>query len=221
MSDVRLVLFDLDDTLYTNSSGLFREVGQRIEAWTAQALGLTLEDAQALRSTYYATYGTTMAGLVREHPEVDVDVYLDYVHDVDVTAYLTPNPALDAMLADLDVRKVIFTNSIADWADRVTRQLGVREHFEAIYDVRSTGYRSKPDPHTYAHVLAALDVPGEACVMLDDQPAYLRGASRYGIRTILVSRDGEAEAGVDYVVPDILAAAPILKRLVADGCDGA
>ena len=217
MSDVRRVLFDLDDTLYTNSSGLFREVGRRIETWTAQALGLSMEDAKALRRHYYTAYGTTMAGLVREHPEVDIDVYLDYVHDVDVAHYLAPNPALKAMLADLRVRKVIFTNSIRDWAERVTRQLGIREHFEAIYDVRTTDYRSKPDPHTYERVLAELDVPGEACVMLDDQPAYLRGAQAYGMRTILVSPDGEAEDGVDYAVSDGLAAAPILKQLVADG----
>ncbi len=221
MSDVRLVLFDLDDTLYTNSSGLFDEVGQRIEAWTAQALGLTLEEARALRSTYYTTYGTTMAGLIREHPEVDVDVYLDYVHDLDVAAYLAPNPALDAMLADLDVRKVIFTNSIADWAERVTRQLGIREHFEVIYDVRSVDYRSKPDPHAYERVLASLDVSGEVCVMLDDQPTYLRGARACGIRTILVGPKGDAGDGVDYAVGDILEAAPILKRLLADGGDGA
>lgn len=217
MSDVRIVLFDLDDTLYTNSSGLFREVGQRIESWTARALELALEDAKALRHRYYTTYGTTMAGLVKEHPEVDVDVYLDYVHDVDVTRYLDPNPNLEAMLAALAVRKVIFTNSITDWAERVTRQLGIREHFEAIYDVRSTDYRSKPDPHAYERVLAALDVPGEACVMLDDQPAYLRGARAYGIRTILVSPDGEAEDGVDYAVTEILEAEPILKQLLANG----
>jgi putative hydrolase of the HAD superfamily len=217
VNDVRIVLFDLDDTLYTNSSGLFREVGQRIESWTAQTLGLTLEDAKALRSTYYTRYGTTMAGLVKEHPDVDVDIYLDYVHDVDVAQYLAPNPALQAMLAALTVRKAIFTNSIKDWAERVTRQLGVREHFEAIYDVRATDYRSKPDPHTYERVLAALDVPGDACVMLDDQPAYLRGAHRYGIRTILVSPEDETGDGVDYAVAGILEAEPILKRLLADG----
>jgi putative hydrolase of the HAD superfamily len=217
VSDVRIVLFDLDDTLYTNSSGLFREVGQRIESWTARALGLSLEDAKALRRRYYTTYGTTMAGLVKEHPEVDVDVYLDYVHDVDVTRYLEPNPALAAMLDAITVRKAIFTNSITDWAERVTRQLGIRKHFEAIYDVRATDYRSKPDPHAYERVLAALDVPGVACVMLDDQPAYLRGARAYGIRTILVSEDGEDGDGVDYVVTEILKAEPILQRLLSNG----
>ena len=217
MSDVRIVFFDLDDTLYTNSSGLFVEVGQRIESWTAQALGISLEEARALRHRYYMTYGTTMAGLLREHPHVDIDSYLTYVHDVDVSQYLEPHPELQAMLASLAARKAVFTNSIADWAERVTRRLGVREYFEAIYDVRAVDYRSKPDPHAYRQVLETVSLPGEACVMLDDQPAYLRGASAHGMRTILVRADGQPGEGVDYAVPTVVEAEPVLRRLLANG----
>ena len=88
---VRHLLFDLDDTLYTDSSGLFIEVGDRIRRWTAEALGVSLEEAQDLRREYYKAYGTTMAGLLRHHPEVDIDAYLEYVHDVDVSRYLAIN----------------------------------------------------------------------------------------------------------------------------------
>ncbi len=216
MREIQYLLFDLDDTLYTNASGLFLEVGKRIERWTAEALGVGLEEARALRRVYYNTYGTTMAGLVREHPEVAIDAYLDYVHDVDVTRYLSPHPALAAMLDHLPVPKAVFTNSIKSWAERVTKQLGIRECFEHIFDVRAVNYRSKPDPHAYTWVLETLDLPGEACVMLDDQVSYLTGASDAGMRTILVRRGGKAMNGVDFAVDHILEAERPLQRLLTE-----
>ncbi|MGC9348225.1 MAG: pyrimidine 5'-nucleotidase [Anaerolineae bacterium] len=217
MPNIRYLLFDLDDTLYTNTSGLFNEVGDRIGQWTAEALGLSLTEAEALRRTYYRTYGTTMAGLLREHPEVDIDAYLDYVHDIDVARYLDAAPDLAAMLESLSVPKAVFTNSIADWAERVTRQLGVRHHFEHIFDVRAVGYRSKPDPHAYSWVLERLGLPGEACVMLDDQPTYLLGAAEAGMTTVLVRSHADRRNGddaIDYAVDHVLDAEPILQRLL-------
>jgi putative hydrolase of the HAD superfamily len=215
MTEIRYLLFDLDDTLYTNASGLFREVGERIERWTSRALGIDRKEAGALRRTYYTKYGTTMAGLVKEHPEVDIDDYLDDVHTVDVSRYLAPDPALDAMLAALPAPKAIFTNSIADWAERVTRQLGVRDRFEAIYDVRAVGYRSKPDAYAFDWVLRTLGLPGSACVMLDDQASYLTGAKASGMRTILVRDGAKPTNGIDFAVNHILEAEPVLQRLLA------
>lgn len=212
---IEYLLFDLDDTLYTNGTGLFVEVGQRIVDWTAQALDISEAAAQELRRRYYTTYGTTMAGLLKEHPHVDIDDYLDYVHDLDVTRYLAPNPALAAMLDRLPCPKSVFTNSITGWAERITRRLGVRDHFEHIFDVRSFGYRSKPDPHAYAHVLTTLDLPGEACVMLDDGVPYLRGAKAAGITTIQVREGAERTNGVDYAVDTVLDAEPVLQALLA------
>lgn len=213
MSHIQYLLFDLDDTLYSNASSLFALVGRRIEVWTSQTLGITLDEARALRQQYFRAYGTTLAGLRRHHPEADLDAYLDYVHAIDVTQYLEPAPELAAMLERLPTPKVIFTNGIADWAERITQRLGVREHFARIFDVRAVDYHSKPDPHAYQFVLESLGVPGPACVMLDDQPAYLRGAAAAGIRTVLVRPGGHPGAGVEFAVNHILEAEAILARL--------
>ncbi len=217
MAEVRYLLFDLDNTLYTDSSGLFLEVGRRIEEWTADALGIELAEAKALRRVYYTKYGTTMAGLLSEHPEIDIDAYLDYVHDIDVSRYLAPNPELAAMLDALPAPKMVFTNSIASWAEKVTQQLGIRDRFEGIVDVRAVGYRCKPDAYAFDWVLKTLDLPGPACVMLDDQVSYLSGAVKAGMRTILVREGGAATDGIEFAVDDILAAEPVLQELLAKG----
>ncbi len=211
---IRHLLFDLDETLYTDTSGLFLEVGDRIEGWTAQALGISHEEARRLRRLYYERYGTTMAGLLHDHPELDIDDYLDYVHAVDVSQYLKPSPELAAMLAELPAPKSIFTNSISDWAERITRQLGIRDHFEHIFDVRSVDYRCKPNRYAFANVLKQLQLPGQACVMIDDQPAYLIGASQIGMRTILVRRDSRPAEGIDHAISRIQDAGPLLHSML-------
>lgn len=211
MSELQYLLFDLDGTLYTDETGLFAEVGERIEGWIADTLGLSLAGAKQLRGDYYIRYGTTMAGLLHDRPDLDIDAYLDYVHDIDVTRYLDPDPRLDQMLSNLALPKMIFTNSISSWAHRIASCLGVRDHFQHIFDVRAVDYHCKPHPYAFNSVLSYLGVTGEACVMLDDQPSYLSGATKAGMRTILVRPDGQATHGIDAAVPYLLDAEPVLQ----------
>ena len=105
MSELQYLLFDLDGTLYTDETGFFAEVGDRIEGWIADKLGLSLAGAKQLRRDYYIRYGTTMAGLLQDRPDLDIDAYLDYVHDIDVTRYLDPDPRLDQMLVQFTTAK--------------------------------------------------------------------------------------------------------------------
>jgi putative hydrolase of the HAD superfamily len=211
---VHYLLFDLDDTLYTDASGLFLEVRERIVAWVSQALDISPEEAGALRDQYYHAYGTTMGGLLKHYPHVDIDAYLEAVHQVDVSRYLTPSPELAAMLTRLDAPKAVFTNAIASWAERVLRQLDVREHFEAIVDVRAVAYHGKPSPQAYQRALELLEIPGEVCVLVDDSEANLKGAAAFGMRTILVGKETSPCNGVDYVVSHVLETEPVLQEIL-------
>lgn len=210
------ILFDLDDTLYTNDTGLFKELGTRLVYWVSQQLHISLDESATLRREYFQAYGTMMRGLLLHHPEVSVDAYLEYVHDIDVSRYIAPNPALDAMLSRLVVPKAVFTNSIADWAERILRQLGIRYHFTHIIDVRAVDYQSKPHPHAFERALQILGTSAAECVMVDDQVNYLRGAAAAGMRTVLVHPGTEAGNGIDYAVDTILDAEPILRQWLAE-----
>ena len=211
------ILFDLDETLYTNDTGLFKELGTRLVYWVSQQLHISLDESATLRREYFQAYGTMMRGLLLHHPEVSVDAYLEYVHDIDVSRYIAPNPALDAMLSRLAAPKAVFTNSVADWAERILRQLGIRGHFTHIIDVRAVDYQSKPHPHAFERALAILGTPASACIMLDDQVSYLRGAAAAGMRTVLVHPGAEAVDGIDYVVGSILEAEPVLQHWLTEG----
>src|SRR3546814_12665633 len=59
------------------------------------------------------------------------DLFLDYVHDIDVSP-VPPSPELDAALGRLPGRKLIFTNGSVRHAENVLNRLGVAHHFEEL-----------------------------------------------------------------------------------------
>jgi FMN phosphatase YigB (HAD superfamily) len=111
----------------------------------------------------------------------------------------------------LEVAKAVFTNSVADWAERILQQLDVRHHFAHIIDVRAVDYQSKPHPHAFERALEILGTPASTCVMVDDQVSYLRGAVAAGMRTVLVHPGAQVVDGIDYAVETILDVESILQ----------
>jgi len=75
-------IFDLDNTLYPRHSNLFAQIDDKIRAYVRDLLKVSPEDAQDIQKNYYKTYGTTLAGLMREH-DIDPDDFLEFVHDID------------------------------------------------------------------------------------------------------------------------------------------
>ncbi|MBN1487635.1 MAG: pyrimidine 5'-nucleotidase [Anaerolineae bacterium] len=214
MTEIQYLLFDLDGTLYNGGQDMLVDLRSRIAHWLSQALGIPEFEASALGEKYYSSYGSTLTGLLKHHPELDPEDYLIYIHQVPIETYLIPNPALGLMLEQFSKPKVIFTNSIREWSERVLNSLGIRRHFERIIDIRNLNYLSKPIPSTFQQVLSILDVPGSACVLIDDQPRNLQRASDLGMRTILVHDALKTAAGIEFAARNILDVGPVLKSLL-------
>jgi len=207
------ILFDLDETLYPRDAGLMQEIGARILRYMVERMGFTPEEAEAKRRYYYHQYGTSLRGLMAEET-VDAEDYLRFVHDVDITRYIDPNPDLDAMLQRIPLSKVVFTNATQEHARRVLDVLGIADHFASILDVRTMDYASKPDPHAYRRILDAIGARAEDCIIVEDTPRNLLPAKVMGMTTILV--DHQDCDDVDYCVSDILKVGDLVARLLAD-----
>ncbi len=177
-------VFDLDNTLYPAASSLFPQIEQRIVEFVSTALALDAEAARALQKHYHRTYGATLRGLMVEH-QVEAAAFLDHVHRIDLSS-MTANLALAGVLGRLPGRKLIYTNGSAWHAERVCRQLGVWERFEAVFDIVAAGYLPKPAPAAYAAFLACHGVRPEAAIMVEDMPANLGPAAALGMVTVLV-----------------------------------
>ncbi len=181
----RFLVCDLDDTLYPTSAGIMPAVGRLINRYMIERVGIAPDDAKVLRRLYFNRYGTTMRGLIVNYG-IDPDDYLAFVHAVPLEEYIRPNPALDAMLGSIPLRKVVFTNASREHADRVMGILGVGRHFERIVDVRDFGYYSKPNPEAYQAILDILDARPEECIMVEDAVRNLAPARALGMTVVLV-----------------------------------
>jgi putative hydrolase of the HAD superfamily len=202
-------IFDLDNTLYPARCNLFAQVDRRIGHFIEQHLGLDADAARQLQKRYFRDYGTTLHGLMAHH-QIDPTTFLEFVHDIDITP-VPPSPSLDLALANLPGRKLIFTNGSIAHAERVMARLGVRRHFEGVFDIVAAGYVPKPDPATYARLVRRHAIRPERAVMIEDLPRNLRPAAALGMTTVLVQTGEEwaqvdAEGGhIHHVTDDLVA----------------
>jgi putative hydrolase of the HAD superfamily len=151
----------------------------------ASSFGIPLEEAQALRETYYYEHGTTLAGLVRLHG-VSPQVFLDYVHDIDLSS-VAACPELAAALDALPGRKFIFTNGSRKHAEAVAARLGVDGRFAEIFDIHALDYiHPKPTREAYDRFVRATNVIPRQAAMFDDLPNNLETAHALGMTTVLV-----------------------------------
>ena len=208
---VRFLVFDLDETLYPPRTGLFYEVGRRIHLYL-EGMGFPSPEVPQVRRRYYEQYGTTLRGL-QVHHDVDTDDYLRFVHDVDISRYLQPDPALDAALDTLEQEKVVFTNATAEYAWRVLQVLGIARHFSRILDIYALQFYCKPSPEAYRILLDALPANGPECLLIEDNLRNLRVGKAAGMRTLLVHPEVSEEDGADWIVSSAVQVAEIARQI--------
>lgn len=186
-------VFDLDNTLYPPEARLFDQIERRMTAWVANALGLTDAEADVLRAQYWTRYGTTLAGLMREHG-IDPGPYLADVHDISL-ASLVADPALVDAIAALPGRRIVHTNAPAGYARRVLAARGLDGLFAAVYGVEETGFRPKPERAAFETVIGLDGFRPDRAAMFEDDPRNLRVPHEMGMRTIHVAPRPEPEPG--------------------------
>ena len=177
-------VFDLDNTLYPPAARLFDQIERRMTAYVMRILGVPDDEANRLRAHYWRAYGTTLAGLMREHA-LDPAPYLEEVHDIDLTV-LVPAPALAAILGRLPGRKVVYTNGSRAHARRVTGAIGLDGCFDALYGFEDAAYLPKPEAAAFAVVFARDGLVAARGAMFEDDHRNLEVPHGLGMRTVLV-----------------------------------
>lgn len=219
-TSVETWVFDLDNTLYPARSNLFVQVSARMTAFIQTHFELEHEPARELQRDLFRRHGTTLRGLMSEHA-IAPGTFLDYVHDIDVSP-VDPSPRLDALLAALPGRKLVFTNGSVPHAERVMNRLGVARHFDTVFDIVAADYVPKPDPRPYARLLEVAKFAPAGAVMIEDMAKNLAPAAALGMRTVWLrtehdwARDGADAEHVHHVADDLLGFLESLVGTVPD-----
>jgi putative hydrolase of the HAD superfamily len=187
------LFFDLDDTLYPSSSGLWHAIKDRMNLYMLERLGISEKDVPILREQYFKMYGTTLRGLQERH-NVDKEDFLAFVHDLPLKNYLRPNPVLREVLSSLPTHNLIFTNADVPHARRVLAALQLDDLFDTVVDVNAVAPYCKPMPESFAIAMELANEPDpRKCVMIDDLPRTTRAALNVGMASLLYGCDGPTE----------------------------
>ena len=178
-------VFDLDNTLYPPEARLFDQIEVKMSAYVMASLGVDQTTADQLRRDYWRDYGTTLAGLMREH-NVDPGPYLFDVHDIDLS-HLNKDPALASAIDTLPGRKIVYTNGTAPYARQVLAARGLDQVFEAVYGVEEANFLPKPELEAFETIFALDGIQPRQAAMFEDEARNLQVPHSLGMQTIHVA----------------------------------
>jgi putative hydrolase of the HAD superfamily len=188
---IRYLLFDLDNTLYPASCGLGLEMDTRMTNYVADELGLDHDAALRQRRLNARLHGSTLRWLLTEGM-VDVERFLAAVHPRDIGNWLSMAHAdqAQAVMSNIDLPASILTNAPKEHAERVLAFLGIRDHFEYIFDVRATNYTGKPAESAYLYALNHIGAAPRETLLVDDVLQYLVPFRHLGGHVVHLSATG-------------------------------
>lgn len=196
-------VFDLDNTLYPPQFRLFDQIEVRMTAWVMHALGVGKTEADRLRQHYWDSYGTTLAGLMREH-DIDPAPYLADVHDIDFTV-LPADPDLAARIRALPGRRIVYTNACAPYAHRVLEARGLSGLFDAVYGVEHAGFRPKPERAAFESIFTQDGIDPNTAAMFEDDPRNLIAPHQMGMKTVHVAPKALKSLHIQHHTDDLAA----------------
>ncbi len=196
---VKVVVFDMDDTLYPTEAGIKSQITSRIRQFIQKTVGCSEEEARAMARDWYASHGSALQGLMALH-NVPPGHFLHEVYsDINLDG-LTQTTGLSSILDWLDskhIPKVILTNSPSFYAERVLGQIGVGGRFDRLVDIVEVGYQAKPGLYPYQYLLGVISATGQDCLMFEDSLENLSSGKRLGLKTVLLSSEAIKSPDLD------------------------
>ncbi|HVZ30580.1 MAG TPA: pyrimidine 5'-nucleotidase [Asticcacaulis sp.] len=177
-------LFDLDNTLYPPEAEVMALIVGKMTDFVARETGLSHDEAFQLQKRYLHEHGTTLAGLMAHHG-VEPRRFLDEVHDVSIDS-LHPDPELNALLARLEGRRIVFTNSDERHAVRMLQKLEMNHLFDGLFHLEHANYVPKPQAATFELMMKAHVVTPADTAFFEDTARNLEPAKTLGMTTVLV-----------------------------------
>ena len=179
------IFIDVDDTLYPSDAGIWPLITDRIHA-IHERMGFDPQQIQAC-VTGFSPPTAQPYGLQLEFGADHLD-YLQYVHNLDLSAQLIPDPELEQALSSLPQEKWVFTNASRAHAQRCMAHLGVSHCFTGIVAIEDTNPWCKPQIQAFERGLEMAGSPlPQNCAFVDDRADNLDTAAGLGMRVVLVS----------------------------------
>lgn len=190
LSMISHLLFDIDNTLYSESNLIDRRISERMFQFIADFLSVPLEEAIKLQQARRHNYSTTLEWLECEYHFNDRTAYFDAVHPDSEISELRPDPHLRSFLLSLQLPMTVLTNAPMVHAERVLKFFDISDLFLGIFDISYNQGKGKPHPTAFTKSLADVHKTAAETLFLDDCPAYVQGFVHIGGNSVLIDEKG-------------------------------
>ena len=207
-------IFDLDNTLYSSSTGIFNQIDVKMKEFISMKLKISGDDSFRLQKKYYKKYGTTLYGLMRNY-NIDPDEFCNYVHNVNFNL-LSKSKMLKDRLQSLPGEKIIYTNANYTYAEKVLNKLGIKEVFLDIFDIKKTDYVPKPMKRSLNQLIKKYKLDPEKTVYFEDLKKNLKYSSSIGFTTVHISNEStnELDSYIDFRFKTIINALDMIIKVL-------
>lgn len=217
---VEVIFFDLDNTLYPNSSGIDFVWKQLCMQYIQQTVGVSSQEAIQLTSQYHLEFGLTIKGLVKHHSICPIEFTNFIENGLPYEERIQQDSELEHLLTRLKCKKWIFTNANINHTRKTLSLLGVLHLFDGVtsLDLEDPHLRCKPDSSFFDQAMQEAQVTDPSrCVFVDDSINNIRAAKQFGWNTVFVNEDGievstEMTVFIDHQIERIHQLEDILPR---------
>ncbi len=204
MSDRRVWLFDLDNTLHDATPQIFPHINRSMREYIERHLGVDEAKATEIRQDYWFRYGATLLGMMLHH-DTDPRHFLQETHQFpDLKRMLHFKRPVLGMLKRLPGRKFIFSNAPRHYTEAILELTGLWRLFDAVYAVENVHFQPKPMIHGFLALLKAEHLNPRRCIMVEDSLANLVTAKRLGMKTVWVSTGSRQSPFADIKIRSVL-----------------
>lgn len=204
MSKQKLIIFDIDGTLY-RSDEYEKDLHRKIVELLAEKLGCSIDEVKAKLKTLRKEIASISWCLIRLGVNLK-EFYDELARRVEPSRYIKEAKDVNVLLRKLKeagFKLAVHTNSGRALALRVLSALGIDP---STFDIMITSDDAEPKPSRdgYLKILKLAGVTAEEVVYVGDRyEVDLKTAKELGIKTVMVGK-GKTSEDVDFKVDDIL-----------------
>ena len=200
-SDVKLIVWDLDDTLHSRVEaarrlfpGMFRQClyPKRSDAFIEEAVAYMMTKINRKSMVHEDAFRALLERYPADKPYVRADcVAYYYQHIRDFAVPFPETMQIFRKLKAQGVKMAIVTNitpELLEHQHKKVEALGIAALFDAIIYSAEVGFH-KPDRRIFDHAAALLGVPNEQCLFVGDDPkSDIAGALSAGMQALWIDR---------------------------------
>lgn len=191
MSEITACLVDIDDCLYPSHNGFLENAMPHIYQFWQTKNGISSEEFHRRNTGYRQQYTSSIQGFIINTPEFCIEEYQNYLdRHINYEELLQPNDKVVTMFREIQVPKVLVTNSTTRHAQKVLCRLGFQERdFDGLISINHMLENCKPDPRAYDLMLSRVQAPASQCLFMDDTLANVEAARKHGMYTFHVQNN--------------------------------